>query len=210
MRTPSARLPPPAPCPRPAPAAWQYLHVARTAVRVIESTEWWRATGASLRLEVLPSKDAYTAWQSSVAYALGPAPTCVSAPDPATGKPAPCRVFRAGIVGPWELEGTQLVQLVTRMANMTHVAYGATDDSLTPSPTLPAPPPSMWQPFLRATHTDAMAVGALLSFIRSAGWRIFTIVHAREPHSDDQAVALATLAQRYAGAWGAAAGERQA
>lgn len=186
-------------------AAWQYLHVARTAVRLIEGTEWWKATGASLRLEVLPAKDAYTAWQSSVAYALSPAPTCTAyAPErDAKGNPVPvpCRVFRAGLVGPWELDGTLLTKVVTRMANMTQLAYSATDDSLTPDPTMPLQL-SSWQPFLRATHTETMAASALHAFIRAAGWKIFTIVHAREAHSEDQALTLSEFTQEASGACG--------
>jgi hypothetical protein len=34
---------------RPTPG-WQYLHIARTAVRFIQTTPWWLATGAQLRL----------------------------------------------------------------------------------------------------------------------------------------------------------------
>lgn len=185
------------------PAAWQYLHVARTAVRLIEGTEWWKATGAALRLEVLPAKDAYTAWQSSVAYALSPAPVCTAyAPErDAKGNPVPvpCRVFRAGLVGPWELEGTLLTKVVTRMANMTQLSYSATDDSLTPDPTQPLQL-SSWQPFLRATHTETMAASALHSFIKAAGWKIFTIVHAREAHSEDQALTLSEFTQEASGA----------
>jgi len=171
------------------PAAWQYFHIARTAARFIETTDWWKATGASLRLEVLPSKDPYTAWQSSVRYALEPAPTCTPAAD---GAQASCRVFRAGILGPWDLQSTQLVQLVTRMGAMVHMSYAATDDALTQDDYKPVDAATL-QPFFRATHTDTMAVGALFTFIRQSGWRIFTILHAREAHSDDCSVLLSDL-----------------
>lgn len=173
--------------------AWQYFHIARVAARFIESSPEWAAkagAGTSLRLEVLPSADSYQAWQSSVKYALEPEPTC--------GKN--CRVFRAGIVGPFSLEGTQLVSLVTRMAGMMHVPYGAVDEALTIDATSPlalsaANGEVVLPPFFRASHTDSMEVGALYSFIQSSGWRIFTVVHTREQHSSDSATLLADVAQ---------------
>ena len=178
-------------------AGWQYLHVARSAVRFIQGTPWWAATGAALRLELLPSGGpgslgggAFTSWQSAVTYALGPAPAC---PGAAPG--APCSVLRAGIVGPFDLDATRLVMLVTRLASMLQLSYAATDDSLTQSDYAPLVP-SSWQPFLRGTHTDTMAMGALYAFIRSQGWQMVTIIFSRtDSHAAAQADMLSGLIQ---------------
>ena len=63
------------------------------------------------------------------------------------GPSAPGGVLRAGIVGPFDLDSTRLVMLVTRLAGMLHMSYSATDDSLTQNDYLPLDP-AAWQPFL--------------------------------------------------------------
>lgn len=170
-------------------AGWQYFHIARTAARFIETTEWWRATGATLRLEVLPSADPFTAWSSAAKFAMGPAPTCTHADG------SPCRVLRAAIVGPASSEATQLVKLVTREGNMVQVAYGATASVVTPSPYKPLNTYQL-QPFFRASYTDETVMGGLWALIKSKGWKMFSILHARDELGDASVVAMQDLVQR--------------
>ena len=149
-------------------------------MRFISTLPWWVATGVSLKLELLPSGDAFSAWQSALLFATGPPPACPG---------GNCSVLRAALVGPFDLDSTRLVQLVTRQASMLQLSYAATDDSLTQNDYVPIDP-STWQPFLRATHTDTMAIGAVYSFILSSGWKMVTIIYSK---SDSHAVAQASM-----------------
>lgn len=166
--------------------AWHYLHLARSAARFVEASDWWQATGAQLRLEILPSNGSYAAWASAISFALGPPPTCSSESDPS------CRVFRAGIVGPWDARSTELVQLVTRMSGMVQMSYAATDDSLTQDDYQPLDEAAL-QPFFRVAHTDTMLMGGLYAFIVGEAWQTVTILHAQDAHARTCAATLSDL-----------------
>jgi hypothetical protein len=170
-------------------AGWQYYHIARTAARFIETTDWWRATGLNLRLEVLPSTDAYTAWSSAEKFALRATPTCTHADG------TPCKVLRSAIIGPLDTDATALVKLVTKSANMVHLSYASTGVTLTPSPYKPIIQLQQ-QPFYRVAYTNEMLVGGLWSFIKTTGWKIFSILHVRDDGGDEKAVLMQDVVQR--------------
>ena len=163
-------------------------------MRLVEGQEWWKRVGASLRLEVLPSKDSYTAWLTAQQYARGSVqPTCTHADSGSA-----CRVLRAGIIGPLASDASEPVKLVTREAGMPHLSFAATAGYLTQSPYKPLNP-VLLQPFFRVAYKDEMVIGGLWALIKASGWRIFSILHARDELGDASVVGLQDLVQREAG-----------
>jgi hypothetical protein len=82
------------------------------------------------------------------------------------------------------------------MANMLQLSYSATDDTLTQSDYAPVNY-ATFQPFLRMTHTDTMATGALFSLVAQQGWKIITIMYSRSDlHAVNQANMLNNMFSR--------------